>query len=69
VATEDQAQELHAAWFEIVSGKRARLITAAQDLDEIMERVRNARLRIANCSLSLNIVSTNRDVNDGSKAY
>jgi hypothetical protein len=42
VATEDQAQELHAAWLEIVSGKRARLITAAQDLEEIMERARNA---------------------------
>jgi hypothetical protein len=42
VATEDQAQELHAAWLEILSGKRARLTTAAQDLDEIMERARNA---------------------------
>jgi hypothetical protein len=38
VATEGQAEELHAAWLEIVSGKRPRLDTAAQELNEIMER-------------------------------
>jgi hypothetical protein len=40
VSTEDQAEELNAAWHEILSGKRLRLTTAAQDLDEIMERAR-----------------------------
>jgi hypothetical protein len=38
VSTEDQAQELHAAWLEIVSGKRTRISTAAEDTHEIMER-------------------------------
>jgi hypothetical protein len=38
VATDDQAQELRAAWEEIVSGKRTRIATAAEDLNEIMER-------------------------------
>jgi hypothetical protein len=38
VATEDQAAELSAAWQEIVSGKRTRLNTAAEDTNEIMER-------------------------------
>lgn len=42
VATDDQAQELTAAWEEIVSGKRTRISTAAEDLNEIMERARTA---------------------------
>ena len=35
VATESQAAELQAAWQEILSGKRTRLNTAAEDLNEI----------------------------------
>jgi len=46
VSTEDQAQELHAAWLEILSGKRPRLTTAALDLEEITERARGALQRI-----------------------
>jgi hypothetical protein len=42
VFTDDQAEELNAAWLEILSGKRPRLTSAAQDLDEIMERARGA---------------------------
>jgi hypothetical protein len=42
VATDDQARELSAAWEEIVSGKRTRISTAAEDLHEIMERARTA---------------------------
>ena len=42
VATDDQARELSAAWEEIVSGKRTRISTAAEDLNEIMERARTA---------------------------
>jgi hypothetical protein len=38
VATDDQAAELSAAWEEIVAGKRTRLATAAEDINEIMER-------------------------------
>jgi hypothetical protein len=38
LSTEDQAEELNAAWLEILSGKRSRLTAAAQDFDEIMER-------------------------------
>ena len=38
VTTEDQAEELHAAWLEILSGKRPRLTAAARDLEEIIER-------------------------------
>jgi hypothetical protein len=38
VATDDQARELSAAWQEIVSGKTTRIETAAEDLNEIMER-------------------------------
>jgi len=38
VADEAQAAELSAAWEEIVSGKRTRISTAAEDLNEIMER-------------------------------
>jgi hypothetical protein len=40
VATDDQARELSAAWEEIVSGKRTRINTAAEDTLEIMERAR-----------------------------
>jgi hypothetical protein len=42
VATDDQAAELSAAWEEIVSGKRTRISTAAEDTHEIMERARGA---------------------------
>jgi hypothetical protein len=42
LSTEDQAEELTAAWLEILSGKRPRLTMAARDLDEIMERARGA---------------------------
>jgi hypothetical protein len=38
VATDSQAAELNAAWAEIVAGQRSRLNTAAEDLNEIMER-------------------------------
>jgi len=38
VTTEGQVEELHAAWLEIVSGKRPRLDTAAEELNGIMER-------------------------------
>jgi hypothetical protein len=38
VASDDQAAELSAAWQEIVSGKRTRINTAAEDTLEIMER-------------------------------
>jgi hypothetical protein len=41
-ATDDQAAELSAAWEEIVSGKRTRISTAAEDTNEIMERARGA---------------------------
>jgi hypothetical protein len=40
VADESQVAELSAAWQEIVSGKRTRLATAAEDTNEIMERAR-----------------------------
>jgi hypothetical protein len=40
VADEAQAAELSAAWEEIVSGKRTRISTAAEDTNEIMERAR-----------------------------
>jgi hypothetical protein len=42
VATDSQAAELNAAWAEIVAGQRSRLNTAAEDLNEIMERARTA---------------------------
>jgi hypothetical protein len=42
VATDDQAAELSAAWEEIVSGKRTRISTAAEDTNEIMERARTS---------------------------
>lgn len=41
VATDDQAAELRAAWEEIVSGRRTRISTAAEDALEIMERARS----------------------------
>jgi hypothetical protein len=46
VASGNQAQELSAAWQEIISGKRTRLNTAAEDVHEIMERTRTGLLRI-----------------------
>jgi len=46
VSTEDQAQELSAAWQEIVSGRRTRINTAAEDINEIMERARTALQKI-----------------------
>lgn len=46
VATDDQAQELSAAWQEIVLGKRTRVNTASEDTDEIMERARTGLLTI-----------------------
>ena len=42
VADEAQAAELSAAWEEIVSGKRTRISTAAEDTNEIMERARTS---------------------------
>jgi hypothetical protein len=46
VASDDQAAELSAAYQEIVSGRRTRIATAADDALEIMERARTALLRI-----------------------
>jgi hypothetical protein len=46
LATPSQAAELNAAWQEIVSGKRTRLNTAAEDTNEIMERARIGLSRI-----------------------
>jgi len=46
VASDDEAQELSAAWQEIISGKSTRLSTAAGDVHEIMERARTGLLRI-----------------------
>jgi hypothetical protein len=46
VATDDQAQELRAAWEEIVSGKRTRITAAAEEAHEIMERARTGLQRI-----------------------
>jgi hypothetical protein len=46
VATDSQAAELNAAWQEIVSGKRTRINTAAEDTNEIMERARTGLQRI-----------------------
>jgi hypothetical protein len=40
VANQVQAAELNAAWQEIVAGQRTRLNTAAEDVNEIMERAR-----------------------------
>jgi hypothetical protein len=46
VATDSQAAELNAAWQEIVAGQRTRLNTAAEDVNEIMERARTGLQRI-----------------------
>jgi hypothetical protein len=46
VVTDDQAAELSAAWEEIVSGKRTRISTAAEDTHEITERARISLQRI-----------------------
>lgn len=46
VSTEDQARELDAAWQEILAGKRTRLNTAAEDLNEIIERAMTGLQRI-----------------------
>jgi hypothetical protein len=46
LASQSQAAELNAAWQEILAGKRTRLNTAAEDLNEIMERARTALERI-----------------------
>jgi hypothetical protein len=48
VASQSQAAELNAAWQEIVAGQRVRLNTAAEDLNDIMERARTALQRITN---------------------
>jgi len=48
VATQSQAAELNAAWAEIVAGQRSRLNTAAETLNEIMERARSALQLITN---------------------
>jgi hypothetical protein len=48
VATDSQAAELNAAWQEIVAGQRTRLNTAAEDINEIMERARTALQLITN---------------------
>jgi hypothetical protein len=46
VATDDQAAELTAAYEEVVSGKRTRISTAAEDTYEVMERARAGLQRI-----------------------
>jgi len=46
VATQSQEAELHAVWQEIVAGKYVRLNTAAEDLNEIMDRARPALQRM-----------------------
>jgi len=46
VATDDQAAELSAAYEEVVSGKRTRIATAAEDALEVMERARAGLQRI-----------------------
>jgi hypothetical protein len=46
VASDDQAAELSAAYEEIVSGKRTRISTAAEDTLEVMERARTGLQRI-----------------------
>jgi hypothetical protein len=46
IATDDQAAELSAAWQEIISGKRARLNTTAEELNELMERAMAGLQRI-----------------------
>jgi hypothetical protein len=46
VTSDDQAAELTAAYEEIVSGKRTRISTAADDTLEVMERARTGLQRI-----------------------
>jgi hypothetical protein len=46
VATDAQAAELDAAWQEVLSGKRTRLDTAAEEINEIMERAMTGLQRI-----------------------
>ena len=46
VATDDQAAELNAAYEEVVSGKRTRISTAAEDTHEVMERARTGLQKI-----------------------
>lgn len=46
VATDDQAAELSAAYEEVVSGKRTRIGTAAEDTHEVRERARTGLQRI-----------------------
>jgi hypothetical protein len=46
VATDDQAAELSAAYEEVLSGKRTRISTAAEDTHEVMERARSGLQRI-----------------------
>jgi hypothetical protein len=46
LSSADQAEELNAAWLEIVSGKRTRLSTAAEDVHDVMERARAGLQRI-----------------------
>jgi len=46
VATDSQAAELNAAWADIVAGQRTRINTAAEDLNEIMERASTGLQRI-----------------------
>jgi hypothetical protein len=46
VATQSPAAELNAAWLEIVSGNYPRINTAAEDINEIMERARAGLERI-----------------------
>ena len=46
VLTDAQAAELDAAWQEILSGRRTRLNTGAEELNEVMERAMAALQRI-----------------------
>ena len=46
VATDDQAAELNAAYEEVVSGKRTRISTAAEDTLKAMERAQTGLQRI-----------------------
>ena len=46
VATDDQANEFRAAYEEVVSGKRTRISTAAEDTHKVTERTRTGLQRI-----------------------
>jgi hypothetical protein len=46
VVSDAQAAELDAAWQEVLSGKRTRLDTAAEEINEIMERAMTGLQRI-----------------------